>query len=89
MADDVETNFFVPVYHVGWKIPASNEFGWHTVASVELFLPTKTLLDMTITDPKYILEKPLVISNTDYMSNLVRVVSSPTPVSSNSMNQDR
>lgn len=72
--DEGDTNHFVPIYHVSWKTPCDDQFKWHTMASVELFLPTKLLLDLTITDPKYILSKSLVVSNTDYMSNLVHAV---------------
>jgi len=51
---------FVPVYWVYWtKGPAERG----SVASVELFAPTKTLLQLRVEDPKYILRAPLVLTN--------------------------
>jgi len=35
----------------------------YSVADVELFLPTKKLLQLDVDDPKYILRKPLVFTN--------------------------
>jgi hypothetical protein len=54
---------FVPVYWVYWakrheQIP---------VASVELFEPTKTLMQLRIKDPAYILRTPLLITNFDFL----------------------
>jgi hypothetical protein len=47
---------FVPLYWVYWtRIPE----GRGSVASVELFLPTKTLLQLRVEESKYILRKPL------------------------------
>jgi hypothetical protein len=50
---------FVPVYDIYWK-SRDNVFGG---ASVRLFTPTKTLLQLRVEDPKYILRKPLVFTN--------------------------
>ena len=82
MLDDVgDTNHFIPIYHVNWKTKSDDEFKWHTTASVELFLPTQLLLDLTVSDPKYILGKSLVVCNTDYMSNIVRILSAVSAAS--------
>jgi hypothetical protein len=51
---------FVPIYWVSWA-PTNGE-GFSS-ASVRLFTPTKTLLDLTVDDQKYILRKPLVFTN--------------------------
>jgi hypothetical protein len=55
---------FVPIYSVAWK-------SWtdriRSVASVELFLPTKTLVGLTVDDSRYILRKPLEFTNLDYL----------------------
>jgi len=51
---------FAPIYWVHW-LPRSNQPG--SVAYVTLFAPTKTLLQLTVYDPKYILRKPLVFTN--------------------------
>jgi hypothetical protein len=51
---------FVPIYWVSW-VPKNGE-GLST-AGVRLFTPTKTLLDLMVYDPKYILRKPLVFTN--------------------------
>jgi hypothetical protein len=62
---------FVPVYDVGWckpwqPIPGIIEEShgkWDSVVSVQLFTPTKTLLQMNVKDAKYILRPPLVFTN--------------------------
>jgi hypothetical protein len=53
---------FVPIYYVWWT-PTQNVAGGYGGASVELFLPTKTLIALGVDDPKYILRKPLVFTN--------------------------
>ena len=50
---------FVPVYDVYWAKERHNG----SVASVRLFTPTKTLLQLCVEDPKYILRQPLVFTN--------------------------
>ena len=50
---------FTPIYFVAW-IPSD---GIGDVAAVRLFTPTKTLLDLTVRDPKYILRPPIVFTN--------------------------
>lgn len=52
---------FVPVYWVSWG--QSN----NPVASVELFGPTKTIRQMHVSKPEYVLQKPLVITNLDLL----------------------
>lgn len=51
---------FVPIYFVWWT---NDPKGRGSVADVELFEPTKTLLQLSVQDPKYILRKPLVFTN--------------------------
>jgi hypothetical protein len=55
------TNYFVPVYRVSWGKDGE------PVALVELFLPTKTLRDLRVEKSKYILRKPIVITNLDFL----------------------
>ena len=52
---------FTPIYCVWWAPKNnSNKSGG---AEVELFLPTKTLLQLMVDEPKYILRPPLVFTN--------------------------
>lgn len=59
---------FVPVYWVSWRsrdyektntVPLTHR----SVASVRLFTPTRTLLQLRVEDPRYILREPLVVTN--------------------------
>ena len=65
---------FVPVYSVAWCKPheqnpnivyASGTPRWRVIASVRLFLPTKTLIQVRVEDPKYILRPPVTFSNVE------------------------
>jgi serpin B len=56
---------FVPVYWVYWSNPTKKSHG--SVASVELFEPTKTIRSLRVEDSKYILRKPLEVTNMDYL----------------------
>jgi hypothetical protein len=51
---------FVPVYYVSWSQKTG---GVGSVASVRLFSPTKTLLQLRVEDSKYILRPPLMFTN--------------------------
>lgn len=57
---DIPKKNFTPLYIVSW-LPKDN--GYHTGASVHLFLPTKTLLDLSVENPKYILRPPVTFTN--------------------------
>jgi len=67
--------YFVPLYRINWQVKAvppiedsaGNKYEWGSVASVELFLPTKTLRQMHVEDSKYILRKPAVVTNVDFL----------------------
>ena len=55
---------FVPIYSVTWtsrKKKNARDDG--SVADVALLAPTKTLLGLTVFDPKYILREPVVFTN--------------------------
>lgn len=54
---------FVPIYFVWWNASKGIAEGQGTVASVELFSPGKTLLQLSIEDEKYILRQPVVFTN--------------------------
>jgi hypothetical protein len=51
---------FVPVYYVSWSEKDGQNNG---VASVRLFTPTKTLMQLRVEDPKYILRPAIVFTN--------------------------
>lgn len=53
---------FVPIYYVWWT-PKGDKAGGFGGASVELLLPTKTLIALGVDDQKYLLRKPLVFTN--------------------------
>lgn len=64
---------FVPVYWITWRgkkheqtrlmTPISN----NVVGSVRLFTPAKLLLQLRVEDPRYILRRPLTITNLDVL----------------------
>jgi hypothetical protein len=54
---------FVPIYEVYWLSPLNKKTGYGDVASVRLFLPTKTLMSLRVEDPKYILSTPITFTN--------------------------
>jgi serpin B len=55
---------FLPMYTIYWtKGPSGNG----SVASVSLFAPSNLLTQLRVEDPKYILRKPLEITNFDYL----------------------
>jgi len=54
---------FAPLYIVSWLTKGQPHYSAGGGAYVELFLPTKTLLTLSVDDPKYILRQPVVITN--------------------------
>lgn len=54
---------FVPIYFIWWTNHKNDVEGHGNVAYVELYSPTKKLLQLSVSDPKYILRKPLVFKN--------------------------
>lgn len=56
---------FVPVYWVYWSKP--DQEGRGSMASVELFAPTKSIRQLRVEDSKYILRQPLQITNLDFL----------------------
>src|ERR1043166_1221565 len=63
--------YFVPVYWVYW-MERGNRSG--SVASVQLFAPTKALLQLRVESSRYILRKPLVITNLAYLLSQTNAV---------------
>jgi hypothetical protein len=55
--------YFVPIYFVWWTSTENDAEKYGDVAYVELFAPTKKLLQLGVREPKYILRKPLVFTN--------------------------
>jgi len=51
----------VPLYWITWSEKSKGRGG----ASVELCLPTKTLLQMHVNKSEYILRQPLLVANLD------------------------
>lgn len=70
---------FVPIYYVWWT-PKVDKAGGFGGASVELLLPTKTLIALSVDDPKYILRKPLVFTN---LASLLPQTNAPVTVITN------
>ena len=56
------TKEFVPIYDVSW-LPRDHDLLLGGGAMVELYLPTKKLIQLSVYDPKYILRKPIVFTN--------------------------
>ena len=54
---------FTPLYIVSWLVKGKPHYSAGGGASVELFLPTKTLLSLSVEDPKYILRPPIAFTN--------------------------
>jgi hypothetical protein len=57
------TGTFVPIYDVAWLSPQNRAEGYGCVATVRLFSPSKTLIDLSVYDSKYILRAPLQFTN--------------------------
>jgi hypothetical protein len=58
---------FVPIYDVFWISAKNRAKGYGDTAFVSLFLPTKTLISLRVEDSRYILRKPLVFTNLDFL----------------------
>lgn len=56
---------FAPIYFVWWTSPKNDNDGHGCVAYVELYTPTKTLLQLSVSDPRYIHRQPLLFTNLD------------------------
>jgi hypothetical protein len=69
---------FVPLYSVYWV--AKGEQGHGNVAGVELLEPTKSLQQLYVKKPEYILRKPLQITNPDYLFSQTNIPSSLSPL---------
>jgi hypothetical protein len=53
---------FVPIYYVWWTSPENDERGGD-IAYVELYLPSKAVIQLCVEDPKYIMRAPVVFTN--------------------------
>jgi hypothetical protein len=62
----------VPVYYVSWSEKTGGVGG---VASVRLFSPSKTLLQLRVENPKYIMRPPIVFTNLAYLLSQTNAVS--------------
>lgn len=60
--DKLRESNSVPIYYVSW-IPKNQDRNLNSFAMVELFLPTKTLLQLAVYDQKFILRKPVEFTN--------------------------
>jgi hypothetical protein len=65
--------FFVPAYRVYW-VPKGQK-GHGSAAGVELFEPTKILWQFYVKQPKYVLRKPIKVTNLD---DLLSQTNAPT-----------
>jgi len=61
--DDKNAPYFVPLYWIYWM----KEGAVGSVAEIELLVPTKTVQQMHVMKSEYILRKPLVITNVDFL----------------------
>jgi hypothetical protein len=59
----VPRKHFVPIYYVWWTSRENDTQGFGEVASVEVFLPTKKLIQLMVHNPEYISRKPLIFTN--------------------------
>ncbi len=66
LGDKHKGSTFTPIYYVWWT-PKGKTVEDRSIAYVELFLPTKKLLQLTVYEGKYILRKPLAISGLDLL----------------------
>ena len=53
---------FVPIYDISW-LSTDRHLMFRGKATIQLFLPTKTLLQLSVNDSKYILRQPVVFTN--------------------------
>jgi hypothetical protein len=53
---------FVPIYDVTW-VPRHNDLLLGGGTAVQLYLPTKKIIQISINDPQYILRQPIVFTN--------------------------
>ncbi|MGH7977554.1 MAG: hypothetical protein ACREDS_13200 [Limisphaerales bacterium] len=65
MPEGSNGKYFVPVYGVHWT--SKNHAVRGSVAEVKFIEPTKTLCQLRVSRPEYILRKPLIITNLDYL----------------------
>lgn len=61
----LEGKTFVPIYELGWTSPKAKSFG--VVASMQIFTPTKTILQLDVYEPEYILRQPLIVTNLAFL----------------------
>ena len=54
---------FVPIYFIWWTSPKNDAEKFGDCVDVELFLPTKKLLQLHVRESRYILRKPVVFTN--------------------------
>ena len=53
----------VPIYYIWWTSSENERDGYGGVARVEVFLPERKLLQLSVDDPKYILREPLMFKD--------------------------
>jgi hypothetical protein len=63
--DGPKGHHFVPIYWVFWTEHQSHTNG--NAAFVEIFEPTKMILQLKVGEPKYLHKEPLVITNVDFV----------------------
>lgn len=54
---------FTPIYCISWLVRGKPLYSSGNGASIELFLPAKTLLSLSVEDPKFILRQALSFTN--------------------------
>jgi hypothetical protein len=76
---------FTPIYSVSWTRKGERAYENGSAANVELFLPTKTLLGLSVDDPKYILRQPVVFTNLAALFPGKATITTNWPVETKSM----
>ena len=64
---------FVPIYWVSWNVDAAS------IASIEFFAPTKTIRQLYVKTPEYILRPPLEITNLDFLLSQTNAPATNSP----------
>jgi len=67
LPEGIVGSIHTPNYVVSWFSARNQADGFGDTACVGMFLPTATLLNMSVKDAKYIRRRPLEFTNMDYL----------------------
>jgi len=77
MPEGINGGYFVPVYGIHWTSKNPEIRG--SVAEVKYIEPTKTICQLRVSKPEYILRKPLQITNLDFLLSQTNVSENANP----------